>query len=159
MAEIFVNMGQIEVARADGVLVTVGLGSCVGVAIYDRERMVGGMAHVFLAASKDGKGITQPGKFADTAIPALVEAVMQAGGRRSAFQAKIAGGANLFPKLQAASLNVGRQNVMAVKEHLQLNNVPLRGEDVEGNSGRKMTLYVKDGIVVVQSIGDKPREI
>lgn len=159
MAEKFVNMGQIEVARRDDVLITVGLGSCVGVAIYDRERMVGGMAHVFLAASKDGKGTTQPGKFADTAIPALIEAVIRAGGRRSAFQAKIAGGANLFPKLQAVSLNVGKQNVAAVKEHLLLNNIPLRGEDVEGNSGRKMILYVREGIVVVQSIGNSPREI
>ena len=159
MAEKFVNMGLIEVARRDDVLITVGLGSCVGVAIYDRERMVGGMAHVFLAASKDGKGTTQPGKFADTAIPALVEAVVRAGGRRSAFQAKIAGGANLFPKLQVASLNVGKQNVEAVREHLLINNIPLRGEDVEGNSGRKMILYVKEGRVVVQSIGKPPREI
>jgi len=159
MAEIFVNMGQIEVAKGDGVLITVGLGSCIGVAIYDRERMVGGMAHVFLAASKDGKGTTQPGKFADTAIPALVEAVVQAGGRRSAFQAKIAGGANLFPKLGEASLNVGKQNVAAVKEHLLINNIPLRGEDVEGHRGRKMILYVNKGVVVVQSIGESPREI
>lgn len=159
MAEIFVNIGQIEVANGDGVLIAVGLGSCVGVAIYDQERMVGGMAHVFLAASRDGRGTAQPGKFADTAIPSLMEAVIQAGGRRNAIQAKIAGGANLFPKLATTSMSVGDQNVAAVKEHLLLNKIPLRGEDVGGTRGRKMILYVQKGIVAVQSIGEVPQEI
>ena len=81
------------------------------------------------------------------------------GARRSALEAKIAGGANLFPRLGESTLNVGKQNVAAVREHLQLNAIPLRAEDVEGNKGRKMTLYTKTGIVVVQSIGEAPREI
>ncbi|NLJ85127.1 MAG: chemotaxis protein CheD [Firmicutes bacterium] len=159
MADIFVNMGEIEVVRGEGVLITVGLGSCVGVAIFDQERSVGGLAHVFLAASRNGLGATQPGKFADTAIPALVDALIRVGARRSALEAKIAGGANLFPRLGESTLNVGKQNVAAVREHLQLNAIPLRAEDVEGNKGRKMTLYTKTGIVVVQSIGEAPREI
>ena len=159
MAEIFVNMGEIKVAAGDDVLITVGLGSCVGVALYDRENKVGGMAHVFLAASKDGRSNEQPGKFADTAIPALLEAVVRAGGRRNLLIAKIAGGANLFPKLSQASLNVGMQNVAAVKEHLAAHKLPLRGEDVGGSIGRKMILYVESGKVMVQSIGSEPREI
>lgn len=158
MAEIFVNMGEIKVSAGDDVLITVGLGSCVGVALYDSESKVGGMAHVFLAASKDRAG-SEPGKFADTAIPALLEAVVRAGGKRSQLVAKIAGGANLFPKLTQASLNVGLQNVAAVKKHLALHKVPLRGEDVGGNSGRKMLLYVQKGKVMVQSIGSELREI
>ena len=159
MADKFVNMSEIEVAKGEGVLITVGLGSCVGVAIYDRDRSVGGLAHVFLAVSKEGLDVTQPGKFADTAIPALADAVVRIGGRRSALEAKIAGGANLFPKLANSSLNVGKQNVAAVKKHLNLNKIPLRGEAVEGNRGRKMTLYTKTGVVVVQSIGEEPQEI
>ncbi|NLY51995.1 MAG: chemotaxis protein CheD [Firmicutes bacterium] len=159
MAEIFVNMGELKVAAGDDVLITVGLGSCVGVALYDPENKVGGMAHIFLAASRDGKSTEQPGKFADTAIPALLEAVVRAGGRRSLLVAKIAGGANLFPKLSQASLNVGMQNVAAVKEHLAAHKLPLRGEDVGGSIGRKMILYVESGKVMVQSIGSEPREI
>ncbi|NMB25967.1 MAG: chemotaxis protein CheD [Firmicutes bacterium] len=159
MAEKFVNMSEIEVAKGEEILITVGLGSCVGVAIYDRERSVGGLAHVFLSDSKNAADIKQPGKFADTAIPALVDEVVRIGGRRSALEAKIAGGANLFPKLANSSLNVGKQNVAAVKEHLQRNRIPLRGEAVEGNRGRKMTLYTKNGVVLVQSIGEEPQEI
>lgn len=159
MAEKFVNMSEIEVAKGEEVLITVGLGSCVGVAIYDKERSVGGLAHVFLSDSKNGADVTQPGKFADTAIPALIDEVVRIGGRRSALEAKIAGGANLFPKLGSSSLNVGKQNVMAVKEHLKKHRIPLRGEAVEGNKGRKMTFYTKNGVVLVQSIGEEPQEI
>jgi len=159
MADIFVNMGEIKLAAGGDVLITVGLGSCVGVAVYDRENQVGGMAHVFLAASRDDRGTEQPGKFADTAIPALIEGVVRAGGRRSLLVAKIAGGSNLFPKLSEAALNVGMQNVAAVKEHLAAHRLPLRGEDVGGSIGRKMILYVESGKVVVQSIGSEPREI
>lgn len=159
MAEKFVNMSELKVAKGEEVLVTVGLGSCVGVAIYDKGRGVGGLAHVFLSESKNETDVKQPGKFADTAIPALISAVTALGGRRSVLEAKIAGGANLFPKLANSTLNVGKQNVAAVKKHLAKHGIVLKGMAVEGNKGRKMTFYPKNGMVLVQSIGEKPEEI
>lgn len=158
MVEKFVSIGQIEVAVKEGILTTIGLGSCVGVAIFDRERAVGGLAHVFLPR-RNGKVTQQPGKFADTAIPALVRAVVAAGGRKAALQAKIAGGAHVFSQDTGTVLDIGRQNVAAVREHLKQAGIPLRGEDVEGDYGRKMSLYVHTGVVIVQAIGRPPRQI
>ena len=159
MADIFVNMSEIAVSKGEDVLITVGLGSCVGVAIYDKSRGVGALAHVFLSDSKNKPDSKQPGKYADTAIPALIDEVVRVGGRRAALEAKIAGGGNLFPKLANSTLNVGKQNVAAVKEHLKKHRIPLRGEAVEGNKGRKMTFYPDSGEVLVQSIGEEPQQI
>ena len=158
MAEIFVNMGEIKVAAGDDVLITVGLGSCVGVALYDPENKVGAWPMYSWPQAVTAGALSSLENSADTAIPALLEP-LSGGGRRNLLVAKIAGGANLFPKLSQASLNVGMQNVAAVKEHLAAHKLPLRGEDVGGSIGRKMILYVESGKVMVQSIGSEPREI
>lgn len=159
MTDVFVNMGELKVLQGAGRLITVGLGSCVGLAILDVDRKVAGLAHVFLADSQRHKKTDQLGKFADLAVPALVEEVVKIGGRRSQLIAKIAGGAHLFPGVAGSRLNVGQLNVEAVKYHLQKVGVPLVAEDVGGNYGRKMTVYVAEGRVVVQAIGQPAREL
>jgi chemotaxis protein CheD len=159
MADVFVNMGELKVQKGDGRLITVGLGSCVGVAILDVDRKIGGLAHVFLADSGKHKQSDQLGKFADTAIPALVEEVVKIGGRRQNLIAKIAGGAHLFPGIAGSSLNVGKQNVEAVRYHLKRMGIRLVAQDVEGNYGRKLIVYVAEGRVVVQAIGQPEKEL
>ncbi len=159
MTELFVNMGELKVLEGNGRLITVGLGSCVGVALLDVQNKVAGLAHVFLANSGNHKPSDQPGKFADTAIPALLDSVLKKGARRYQLKAKIAGGAHLFPTAAGASLNVGKQNVEAVRRHLREVGVPLVAEDVEGSYGRKLVVNVDDGTVIVQAIGQSAREL
>lgn len=159
MSELFVNMGELKVLQGTGKLVTVGLGSCVGVVILDTQQKVAGLAHVFLADSRNYRPSNQPGKFADTAIPALMDAVLRAGGRRFRLQAKIAGGAHLFASGEGARLNVGKQNVEAVRCHLTEAGIPITGEDVGGNHGRKLIVHVDEGRVIVQAIGQPAREL
>lgn len=160
MNEVFVNMGEIHVLQGTGILTTVGLGSCVGVTLYDQQAKVGAMAHVFLSESqptRDPNAI--PGKYADTAIPELIRVMVRNGAQRRRLVAKIAGGAHLFSNITGNRISVGDKNIAAVIEHLQNEKIPLKGKDVAGNKGRKMRLYVESGNVVVTTIGKEAIEI
>ncbi|NLV91986.1 MAG: chemotaxis protein CheD [Firmicutes bacterium] len=159
MTELFVNIGELKVLRGKGKLIAIGLGSCVGVALIDAEEQVAGLAHVFLHTSNNRQSETQPGKFADTAIDALLEAVLRQGAKRERLQAKIAGGACLFPSISGATTCVGELNVQAVLKHLGKAGIVLAGKDVGGSLGRKMTVDVSDGSVFVQTIGQEPRRM
>lgn len=160
MQEVFVNMGQIRGLAGAGILTTVGLGSCVGIALYDSSARVGVMGHIFLPRSRPDRSAAElPGKYADTAIPALVAEAEKLGAQRHRLWAKLAGGANLFSNLAGANGNIGQQNVQAVLEHLKLYNIPVVGKDVAGNHGRKMRFYVDSGRVTVIAIGKEPIDI
>lgn len=159
MVELFVNMGQICSLKTEGILTTVGLGSCVGVALYDSVAKVGVMGHVFLPKSRDNDPDALPGKYADTGIPAMIDEAVRLGAQKSRLQAKLAGGANLFPNLNVNSASIGEQNVVAVMEHLTQHKIPIGGKDVAGNHGRKMRFFVENGVVTVTAIGKEPTEI
>lgn len=159
MEELFVNMGQICSFKTQGILTTVGLGSCVGVTMYDGTAKVGVMGHIFLPQSRPNDPGAQPGKYADTGIPAMIDEAIRLGAQRARLQAKLAGGANLFPNLIVNSTSIGEQNIVAVKEHLARHGVPVTGKDVAGSHGRKMRFFVQNGIVTVTAIGKEPKEI
>lgn len=159
MVELFVNMGQICSLKTEGILTTVGLGSCVGVALYDSAAKVGVMGHIFLPKSRANDPDALPGKYADTGIPAMIEEAVRLGAQKSRLQAKLAGGANLFPNLNVNSVSIGEQNVVAVMEHLAKYQIPISGKDVEGSHGRKMRFFVENGVVTVTAIGKEPIEI
>ncbi len=131
------------------------LGSCVGVAIYDRVAKTGGMCHVMLPSSKEGRG--DRGKFADTALDWLVEDVVSAGTERSRLTAKITGGASMFG--EDIDNGIGNRNINAVKEKLSQLRIRIVAEEVGGNKGRRMTLDPGTGKVQVQVIGAEPKTI
>ncbi|MFO0839661.1 MAG: chemotaxis protein CheD [Phycisphaerae bacterium] len=131
------------------------LGSCVGIALFDRAAHVGGLAHIILPSSAEGAG--DRGKFADTAVDWLLDEVVRAGGLRGRIQAKIAGGARMFGPNTTNGL--GERNVAAVKERLHHQGVSLVAEDTGGEKGRKMLLDPATGNVEVQFIGQDPRVI
>lgn len=159
MAEVFVNMGQIRALKAQGILTTVGLGSCVGVIVHDSTAQVGVMGHIFLPKSRPTDQDAPPGKYADTGIPTMINEAIRLGARRSRLRAKLAGGANLFPNLSVNSTSIGQQNIDAVISHLKEEGIPIRGKDVAGNHGRKMRFFVENGLVTVTAIGKEPVEI
>ena len=129
------------------------LGSCVGVAIYDRVAKVGGLAHVILPDSAMGKG--DRGKFADTAVDWLLESVLAAGADASRVAAKIGGGASMFG--EHVDNGIGEKNIRAVKQRLAKHCIRLVAEDVGGLKGRRMMLDPATGSVEVQTIGDEVR--
>jgi chemotaxis protein CheD len=114
---------------------SIGLGSCIGLVIYDKDKGIGGMAHVMLPESQ---GRTErPGKFADTAVEALVQGLIKSGSRQASLVGKMAGGAAMF-KTFSGNLNIGERNIEAVRTALKLKNIPLTGEDTGGVAGRTM---------------------
>jgi len=131
------------------------LGSCVGIALFDRKSGVGGMAHIILPTAAEGSG--DPGKFADSALPLLLEKMFEQGAVRGRIAAKIAGGARMFgPK---SNQGLGERNVAAVKDQLQKHAVPMLGDDCGGDKGRKITLDPATGNLEVQIIGQEPRTL
>ena len=127
------------------------LGSCVGVAIYDRVAKIGGLAHVLLP---DSRGNTDhPGKYADTAIPALIGDLEKAlrGKARSRLIAKIAGGAAMFQTTAASS--IGDQNTKAVEQILASLDILIVAKNLGGETGRRMTLDTTTGDVEIRIPG------
>lgn len=131
------------------------LGSCIGIAIYDRVAKIGGLSHVILPSSKEGSG--DPGKFADTAVDILIEQLIAAGAEKKRLAAKITGGAAMFG--DNASNGLGKRNEECVIERLRHHAVRLAASDTGGRKGRKMLLDPATGDVQVEIIGEKPQII
>ncbi len=155
-----VGMGEIQVVRGAGnVLTALGLGSCIGVCLYDPLTRVAGMVHVVLPKSQSDKSGELPGKFADTAIPAIVQKMVEMGASASRLKSAIAGGAQLFQFGVSSSLDVGARNAEAVIAALREMGIPLQAKDVGGSIGRTLRLVSDNGLVAVRTIGGAEREL
>lgn len=152
--EVKVGIAQWKVAKAPYRLITLGLGSCVGIALYDSLIRVGGLAHIMLPDSRQFPNQQNLAKFADSALPALVEEMVRWGASQQRLVAKLAGGAQMFNFNQGGSLlNIGQRNIAAVKETLKELGIRVVGEDTGGNLGRTMILNTENGEVYIRTIG------
>ena len=143
-------MGEIAVARTSGLLRTL-LGSCLGLALYDRRLKVAGLGHIVLPSAL-GRN-EHPGKYADTAVPAMIRQMQElAGDERLKLCAKIAGGANMFTSADASN-TIGVQNVQAVEGLLADLRIPIIGRHCGGEQGRRMMLDTATGIVTIDIVG------
>jgi chemotaxis protein CheD len=151
-----VAIGQWTVVGAPTKIQTL-LGSCVGVVLYERAAKLGGLAHIVLPSAR---GATDhPGKYADTAIPAMIADFDRQLGRRGSPQliAKLVGGASMFPVNEApgqtSGLNIGQRNQEAIEEILSRLMIPVLARDLGGTTGRRLTLDTTSGIVTVRVPG------
>ena len=150
-----VGLGEIHAGSGSGKLVAYGLGSCVGVCLYDPVSKVGGLAHVMLPENTNNKThADMPGRYADDAITNLIEMLAGAGADRGKLEARISGGAQMLsaPGL-SDKFNIGARNATTVRAELQKNGLRLRGEDVGGQAGRTLTLDLDSGTVTVKTLG------
>jgi len=147
LEEVRVNMAELKAANRPIELVT-SVGSCVAICLHDSSKMCGGLAHIMLPDSSIAPHEPLPAKFADTAVPALIEAIAEAGGRTTRLSAKIAGGANMFPTMNA--LNIGMKNIEAAKIALAKERISLIGEDIGGSTGRRITFSTVTGVTTVR---------
>ena len=153
MEPIRVGMAEYKVSSNPAVLTSIGLGSCIGIVLYDVFEKNGGLAHIMLPRSSDAKDKSNPAKFADTCIELRLREMETKGSLRRNIKAKIFGGANMFPSVQSATLmNVGERNAQAVKEELEKRKIKLVAEDLGGNSGRTIYFDTQDGSVRVKTI-------
>lgn len=157
-----VGIGEFRASKnPQELLVAYGLGSCVGIAVYDPETGVGGLAHVMLPNSAEALSQRPLGKFADLAVPMLLEEIAKLGGRPRRLAGKIAGGAQMLAAagLSTNGFNIGERNVQAVKAALDRHGIPLLRADTGGSRGRTMALHVATGKTTVRVVGEKEIEL
>lgn len=155
-----VRVGDLAVHAAPAVLVTIGLGSCVAVILHDADTGVGGLAHVLLPIPSVGRPAAPPGRFAISAVPVMLEAMVGLGAGRDRVRARLVGGASMFASLAApGSIQVGERNILAARAALQEAGVPLAGEAVGGDYGRSVEFNLQDGGVLVTSYAHDPARL
>lgn len=158
--EVRVGIADGAIVSAPDKLITMGLGSCVGIALYDKEKKIAGLVHIMLPDSTQFKNILNPFKYADLGVQSLLEKMLSLGCRKDNIVAKIAGGASMFnfPDKKIIS-DVGKRNSTAVIEAITKLSIPIIGEDIGGNKGRTMILESEDGAVTIKSIGNSLRRL
>ncbi len=163
MSEIFkIGIADLKTCVSPDGVTTLGLGSCVGIAIRDPVIKVGGLVHIMLPDSTAIKyGHINPAKFADTGIPELVKQMEKLGARRGRLVAKIAGGANMFNLQSNNSLTgqVGDRNVAACKAKLQELKIPILAQDTGANYGRTVVYYPETGAFIIRAVGKPEKTI
>ena len=153
-------MADLKVCLSPDSVTTLGLGSCVGIAIRDPVTKVGGLAHVMLPDSTAIHNNTNIMKFADTGITELVRLMEKAGANRSRMVAKIAGGAQMFAFQNKSDLvRVGDRNVEASKKKLAELKIPILAEDTGDSYGRTVVFYPENGDFVIRAVGKEERVI
>ncbi|MDR0874712.1 MAG: chemotaxis protein CheD [Clostridiales Family XIII bacterium] len=160
--KIAVGISDYKTSKSPDTLVTYALGSCVGIFLYDPASRIGGLSHIMLPSSslRTNDAADNRMKYADTAISDMLASMESLGAGRDFIHAKIAGGANMFGKMDGSFIDtIGDRNVDAVRQELARLGIPLIAEDVGANYGRTVHFNLKDGSVEIQSIGKEKREL
>jgi chemotaxis protein CheD len=152
-SELLVHVAEFKAGAAGDTLLTIGLGSCVAIALHDAEAKVGGLAHILLPSPALSRRDQSPGKFPQTALPLLLQDMVALGARPARITARLAGGASMFTNLQpAGTIQMGERNLVAVRAALAHHSVPLVGAAVGGDFGRTVRLRVEDGQLEVSTV-------
>lgn len=149
-----VGIADLNIASAPHSIRTSGLGSCVGVIIYDPFRKVSGLAHIMLPdSSLSRQSKMNDYKYADTAIPILVDQLIEAGAKKASLKAKIAGGAQMFKfSSQSDMMRIGPRNTEAVVAELKRLGIPLLASDTGGNCGRTIEFFPETGELHIRTV-------
>lgn len=155
-----VGMADLNICHT-GSIRTTGLGSCVGLTLFDPKTHIAGMAHIMLPSSDIAReGSLNLAKYSDTAIPELLQVMMDAGASRSRLIAKMAGGAQMFAFSNGNDMmRIGPRNVETSKQILDKLGIPLVAEDTGGNYGRTIELRCDDGMLNIRSVQMGVKEI
>lgn len=153
-----VGIADLNVAVAPDSLISYALGSCVGICLYDRITKVAGLSHVLLPINENNDKNLM--KYANTAIPMLVDMMIKRGASRARLKAKIAGGAKMFEGLRdGPASQIGVRNVLATKGALSKLAIPIIAEDTGGNYGRTIEFSAETGILLVKSVSKETKEL
>ena len=149
-----VGMADLNICHSPDAITTLGLGSCVGVALYDKTTHIAGLVHVMLPDSTKVRQNQNKAKFADTGIEELLKRVIAAGANKTRLVAKIAGGAKMFETTGVSSIgNMGARNAEAAKQILKQKGIRLVAEDTGLNYGRTVELHCETGEFYIKSVG------
>lgn len=149
-----VGMADMNYCYAPDAITTLGLGSCVGVVLFDANAKIAGLVHIMLPDSTKIKNNENRAKFADTGIDEMIRQLVSVGVSRNNLKAKIAGGAQMFAfSAENDLLRVGARNVEAVKEKLSALRIPIVAEDTGNSYGRTIEFYPETGELLVKAVG------
>lgn len=152
-----VGIADMGVASSPNTLRTI-LGSCVGICIYDPKLKIGGLSHIMLPSSK--KPSNNLKKYADTAIPLMIDEMLKTGADKGRLIAKLAGGATMFKYTENSLMgDIGKNNIISVKEILVSLRIPVISEEVGGDYGRTIDFYLETGELKIKSIGKETKII
>jgi len=153
MAVLVVGMADLKSAQSPDNLTTLGLGSCVGITLYDKKSQIGGMAHCMLPSYKGFEGQNKA-KFVDSAVVELLNQMIKLGASRASLVAKIAGGAHMFGKSQNNDLlKIGERNAAAGLAILKQLSIPVLANDTGGSHGRTIELDTSTGLLSIKTVG------
>ncbi len=149
---VVVGISDLNVVKTGDTLITYALGSCVGICLYDPLRKIAGLSHIMLPSASASAVKGQDMKYADTAIPLLINKMVAAGAMRSSLKAKIAGGAKMFATTGNSDIsNIGDRNVTAVKATLSALRIPILASDVGDSFGRTQSFDADTGTMKIKS--------
>ena len=151
---IMVGIGDYAIARSPAKIKTSGLGSCLGITLYDRQKKIGGLLHTMLPNIKDSRIKDNPAKFTDSGIEYLLDEIIKRGGSRGRLEAKIVGGAGMF---ENSRLNIGERNIKSARETMEKLGLSVIAEDTGKNYGRTVIFDTFNGDLLIKTIlkGDK----
>lgn len=149
-----VGIADLKIVHSPNAIRTSGLGSCVGIVIYDLRRSVAGMAHIMLPDSNLARqSIHNDYKYADKAISILIMQLVENGAKKFALKAKIAGGAEMFAfASKTDAIRIGPRNVEATIKWLEREKIPIVAQDVGGYSGRTITFHPETGKLHIRTV-------
>jgi len=158
--EITVGTGEMKVTENPHVLITHCLGSCVGVVFYDKDTGTGGLAHILLPYMEEARDKSHPERFADAGVEKMIDEMKARGTRIENIEAKIFGGANMFPEIisSASVMDVGKRNIEAVKGQLKKHDIKIICEETCGNIGRTLVFDTGSGSVTIRTAQSKTRK-
>lgn len=151
MEKVVVGIGEGKIAGAGQMLISYALGSCVGVCLYDSHIKLAGMTHIILPERGKAVHTSNPYKFADEGIRALICEMEGQGAKKRRLTAKIAGGAKMF-STRGVLWEIGDVNVKAVKKALSQEKIPILAEDTGKNYGRTIQFYADSGRLEVSTV-------
>lgn len=156
-----VGMADWKLCTGDDSVTTLGLGSCVGVAIRDPQSGVGGLAHVMLPDSTETTNNANRAKFADTGIEDMVAEMIKKGANKSRMVAKLAGGAQMFSFGSSKNdmMRVGDRNVLACEKKLKALGIRVLAKDTGDSYGRTVIFYPATGDYMIKSVGKADKTI
>ena len=155
MSSTIIGMAACRVDKAPNTITTLGLGSCIGLTLYDPRLKVGGMAHMVMPRATPGSE-GNPLKCVDSGVDYLIQQLLRAGANIYTLQAKMAGGAQMFGfenKNTQDVLRIGERNIESCRQRLALRKIALVAEDVGGNKGRTIELELETGLLMVRTLG------
>jgi chemotaxis protein CheD len=156
MATYTIGIAEKVVSKAPDKLVTLGLGSCVGLVLFDPVKKVGGLVHIMLPSAPTDVPVTNKFKFADTAVEEMIRLITEAGGIRHQLQAKLVGGAHMFNNAyQTDVMGIGKRNVDICQRVLREHRIPIAAQDTGGSSGRSIEFSCEDNMLQIRTVSPK----